>query len=119
MLAVPYGYVIQNAIVLLLISLLVFIVALIGTFSFSWYLNYLKRENSIALYRIAYLDALSGLYNRDGFVLRTTELLDNTNLRYAVVNVDLENFKAINELFGYDTGTELLKAMGKIIGRCV
>lgn len=119
MLAVPYGYVIQNAIVLLLISLLVFIVALIGTLSFSWYLNYLKRENSIALYRIAYLDALSGLYNRDGFVLRTTELLDNTNLRYAVVNVDLENFKAINELFGYDTGTELLKAMGKIIGNSV
>lgn len=119
MLAVPYSHVIRNAIVLLFISLLVFMAAFIGTLAFSWYLSYLKRENSIALYRIAYMDSLTGLYNRDGFILHSTRILDNLSGRYAIVYIDLENFRSINELFGYDTGSELLVSIGKVINESI
>ena len=115
MLAVPYSYVVSNAVSVLFISLVVLIVALIGTIAFVRYLNHLKQANREELNRHIYFDALTGLYSKNGFNLKFAETLENDRQRYAVVLLDIDNFRTINELFSYEVGTNILKHIGKIL----
>jgi diguanylate cyclase (GGDEF)-like protein len=80
----------------------------------------LKEREAHAL-MLADRDGLTGLYNRR----RMTELLDQTILeasredyRFAVVFIDLDGFKRINDRFGHTLGDELLTTVaGRIATR--
>lgn len=115
MLAIPYTYVVANAASVLLISLVVLVAALIGVIAFVKYLNYIKQSNQKELYKQVYFDDLTELYSKNGFTLKAAEILENDRLRYAVLFLDIDNFRTINELFGYDVGTDILKHIGVII----
>ncbi len=115
MLAIPYNYIVKNAVSALYVSLLVLIVALVGAVAFVKYLNHVKTSNREEVYKYMYFDSLTGLYSKNGFVLKAPEFLQNPLKKYAVVLVDIDNFRMINELFGYDTGSNILKHMGDLI----
>lgn len=116
LLAVPYTYVVRNALNVLGVSLLIVLLVIVGAGAVVRYLDALKKENRRAVYRLAYVDEQSGLYNKEGFMLGARTMLENNpDRRYAVVFFDIDNFRAINSLFGYSAGSEILKTVGKVI----
>jgi len=56
-------------------------------------------------------DMVTGGYNRNGFVREAEMILECAvdPTEYAILCLDIKNFKAINEIFGRDGGDELLR----------
>lgn len=63
-------------------------------------------------------DALTGLINRYEFERRLQYLLQNsrkTHARHALLYMDLDHFKVINDTCGHDAGDELLRQLGRML----
>lgn len=61
-------------------------------------------------------DAMTGIWNRDVFCRKTQRMLrKNKDVPYSLVCLDIDNFKAINELFGTDTGDVVLCSTAKAV----
>ncbi len=55
-------------------------------------------------------DSLTGLYNQRGFIEKTDELLESEKKgEYLIIEIDVNQFKVINELFGIEEGNRLLE----------
>ena len=69
---------------------------------------------------LAYHDRLTGLPNRVNLLDSLTERLvdGKSHQRLALVLVDLDDFKNINETLGHPTGDEVLFAVGERLSRC-
>lgn len=67
--------------------------------------------------QLAYLDGLTGIFNRRFFELRILEEIERAN-RYdhplAVIMVDIDHFKRLNDEFGHMLGDEALRQVSKI-----
>lgn len=67
---------------------------------------------------LAHFDPLTGLPNRKLLVDRIQQIISNCR-RYqrkmAVLFIDLDNFKSVNDGFGHDVGDNLLKQIARII----
>lgn len=64
--------------------------------------------------RLAYTDALTGLYNRTAFFKFANEILTDNRVglkNHAVIFIDLDGFKSINDTLGHDYGDLLLQAV--------
>lgn len=64
--------------------------------------------------KLAYTDALTGLYNRMAFFKYATEILSDNHgglKNHAVIFIDLDGFKSINDTLGHDFGDMLLQAV--------
>ena len=62
---------------------------------------------------LARVDALTGLVNRAGFELRVAEAMERcrgTGALMALMYLDIDRFKQINDRFGHDVGDALLRA---------
>ncbi|GIW05477.1 MAG: hypothetical protein KatS3mg060_0282 [Dehalococcoidia bacterium] len=67
----------------------------------------------------AFHDALTGLVNRRMFVDRLGQALDSDQAeRQAVLFVDLDGFKQVNDTLGHHAGDELLKAVARRLVGC-
>ena len=75
--------------------------------------NQIELENNYKhIETLAYTDALTGLYNRLAFYKFSEELLKTSSQnRHAVIFIDLDGFKAINDTLGHDYGDLLLQAV--------
>src|ERR1700681_142167 len=66
--------------------------------------------------RLAYYDVVTGLPNRAHFqeqLSRALKAAQEQSTKLAVINIDLDNFKRINDTLGHGVGDELLKLMGE------
>ena len=73
------------------------------------------RESSQAINAIEY-DSLTGLYTRQAFMhFAEYELRNNPDRRYDLIISDIDNFKAINDAYGRDTGDNILKSIAELI----
>lgn len=65
---------------------------------------------------IAYTDSLTGLYNRHSITNKISDYIKISNKRSqcAVIFLDLDNFKNVNDVFGHDKGDELLQSISEI-----
>lgn len=63
------------------------------------------------------LDALTGLYNRGGFLVRYREFLDNLdeNASISVVLSDLDGLKPINDTYGHDEGDNAISTAAAVL----
>ncbi len=64
--------------------------------------------------RLAYFDTLTGLPNREQFRHRLAhclEIAEREKRRFALLCIDLDNFKRINDTLGHGVGDELLRSM--------
>ncbi len=68
-----------------------------------------------SLEKTAYYDPLTNLPNLAKLKKNMTEVLNkNKDEKYSVVKIDIENFKAINELFGFEIGNRVLQSFKPI-----
>jgi diguanylate cyclase (GGDEF)-like protein len=73
----------------------------------------------LQIHRLAGQDELSGLPNRRTFDLRLDQelaQLGRTNGKLAVLLVDLDRFKAINDTYGHNAGDELIQQVAARLG---
>ncbi len=61
-------------------------------------------------------DYLTGLYNRQALTNIYKEL--NKNTPFHVMFMDIDNFKAVNDVYGHNTGDSLLKSVALILRKC-
>jgi diguanylate cyclase (GGDEF)-like protein/PAS domain S-box-containing protein len=79
-------------------------------------------DHNKKLREIAYYDNLTGLLNRQPFmdILEKNILRSKRNgTKLAVLFLDLEEFKNVNDVYGHDVGDEVLKFTGKVIKKHV
>lgn len=74
-----------------------------------------RREEQIA--RLAARDPLTALYNRRALEMRAPSLLNEVSQARpgALLLIDIDNFKLINDLYGHTAGDRLLVALSEMI----
>ena len=81
-----------------------------------------ERKNAEAkIYNLAYYDELTELPNRELFsqsLERTIRIAERDNQKFAVLFVDLDRFKRINDTLGHSIGDELLKDVANRLAKC-
>src|SRR5690606_4061376 len=82
----------------------------------------LRKSSEEAVRKLAFFDPLTGLPNRRLLMERLEHALANCarlGEHGALLFVDLDNFKTVNDTAGHDQGDLLLQAVAAILGRCV
>lgn len=68
------------------------------------------------LRRLALYDELTGLHNKDAFVYNSASRIRQADAgAYALIAVDVDRFRVVNELFGFESGNRLLCHIGRIL----
>jgi diguanylate cyclase (GGDEF)-like protein len=84
--------------------------SLLATISTSFILLAMAKERAELRHkRAAGIDALTGLANRRSFFQEAANLLRASNGPVALLMIDLDHFKAINDRFGHAVGDKVLK----------
>jgi len=83
-----------------------------------------RRKKDEDLRYVAYHDALTGLPNRKAFYDHLDDLLRhsgrrNSDLTWALMFLDLDKFKQVNDALGHDTGDKLLKSVAARLKGCL
>lgn len=81
-----------------------------------------RKHNEAVLRKMATTDPMSKMPNRSLFSERLAEAVDRADrgeVKIAVIFVDLDNFKNINDAMGHLTGNQVIIAAGKRLMTCV
>lgn len=82
----------------------------------------ITERNQVRLHRLAYFDSLTGLPNRALFIERLREAMERAERDerlVALMLLDLDRFKAINDTFGHFIGDRLLGEVAARLATCV
>lgn len=72
------------------------------------------------LKKLAYVDELTGGRNLSKFKLDAAEILiRNRDRKYAMVSVDVDKFKYINDVFGYQEGNRVIRFIAEQLEKCL
>ncbi len=72
------------------------------------------RQNLANVSHIAFVDELTGARNLNKFKLDAQELLNsNKGTSYLIIKLDIENFKLVNEIHGFEQGDLIIVNMAK------
>ncbi len=96
-------------------SMLYFILLLVLIFlCFLLYALLSRRKHIGQVEQAAYYDKLTGLPNMLKLKLEIANALkSNPNLHYVIAKFDFENFKVINEMFDFEVGNQVLRAVAE------
>lgn len=82
----------------------------------------IRKNKEAIVKRYAYQDDLTGLPNRRSFMNTINKLVKHTeqnNRNFAIMFIDLDGFKQLNDLFGHEAGNAFLKQFSKHLIGCV
>lgn len=77
-----------------------------------------REEAEVRLFTLAQSDALTGLANRSSFhstLARTVAECARSGSGFALVIMDVDHFKLINDALGHDAGDQALSRIGKLL----
>ncbi|QGU94805.1 EAL domain-containing protein [Clostridium bovifaecis] len=76
-----------------------------------------QKETQEKLYKMAYYDMVTGLPNRRFLLENLEKYIENkpSSEEFAILFLDLDKFKDVNDTFGHDAGDLLLKDTGEIL----
>lgn len=80
-----------------------------------------RKSAEAKIYNLAYYDELTDLPNRELFsksLERTIGIAERDNEKFAVLFVDLDRFKRINDTLGHSIGDKLLKDVANRLAKC-
>jgi diguanylate cyclase (GGDEF)-like protein/PAS domain S-box-containing protein len=80
------------------------------------------RQTEVALQHLATHDSLTGLPNRFLLTDRMNQLLARAGRQktsFAVLFMDIDNFKGINDAYGHETGDQMLREVADRLQSCV
>ena len=80
------------------------------------------RDAELRMWKMAHFDTITHLCNRDMFVGRLKDALDvakKASVRLAILFIDLDGFKNINDALGHRIGDEVLKSVAGRLVECV
>lgn len=80
------------------------------------------RQAEARIHRLAYFDSLTGLPNRESFkesVKHALELAKRHDRQGALLFLDLDNFKRVNDTLGHNIGDLLLKEIAALLQQAV
>ncbi|HGT9378377.1 TPA: EAL domain-containing protein [Clostridioides difficile] len=99
-----------NRAVYAVLSIVLIFVAII------FYIIYIKKSNEKEILSLAYEDKVTYIGNQNKFYRECSKyLLDKLSLNYIIVYFDINNFKMINDTFGYEFGDNLLITIAKAL----
>ncbi len=81
-----------------------------------------RKKDEADIHKLAFYDALTGLPNRRSLQERLDSALHSARITKqlgAVLFIDLDNFKNLNDTKGHDLGDQLLVEVAKRLSRCV
>lgn len=81
-----------------------------------------RKRAEEALENLAYQDTLTGLANRAYFIGKLKLAIDQAaelHKSVALIFIDLDNFKVINDSLGHKTGDEVLRVVSRRISSCL
>lgn len=78
-----------------------------------------RKQLESKLRNMAHTDPLTGLANRNAFSEEFGKDSATGPLVFAVIAVDLDGFKKVNDQLGHRAGDDVLKAAGERIARCI
>ncbi|MCX7714937.1 MAG: diguanylate cyclase [Clostridia bacterium] len=82
-----------------------------------------RKNRELSLKKKATTDSLTTLYNRAAFISKTQEITENRIIESgAMIFVDIDDFKNINDSYGHDVGDDVLRFIGisikEAVGNC-
>lgn len=83
---------------------------------FSDITKYIKQNEELAY--MAYYDTLTGLYNRNYFVVKLNEMVTKAEKQHSIVSllfIDIDDFRKVNDGMGLLDGDEVVQSFGLIL----
>jgi len=81
-----------------------------------------RKQLEVQLHKLSYHDELTGLLNRRMFMNILDDRIneaEKSNLQFAILFIDLDRFKSVNDTYGHDYGDRLLVLVSKRMHECL
>lgn len=106
-----------NTVYLVVGVIIVFLLLAVYVIYYSYHVQKQARlaiEDSRKMY---YEDSITGFPSWQVFVDNYNNRMKDTSANYALLSLDIDKFKAVNDALGFDGGNEILRRTAEIIGR--
>ncbi len=113
--AVPAKYVEEQATQVAKLSLVLFGVVFFVFYLLFFFLMRVREESNRQLFTTAFVDPLTGVDNFNRMCEQFPTVLAGLNRQAALVIFDINKFKVINDLHGYERGNEVLKRVAQVL----
>lgn len=113
--AVPAKYVEAQATQVAKLSLVLFGVVFLVFYFLLFFIMRVREDSNRQLFTTAFVDPLTGADNFNRMCEQFPDKLAGLNRQAALVLFDINKFKVINDLHGYERGNEVLKRVAQVL----
>ncbi len=101
----------QNALGIINSMLYLFVFSIAGMIAYSIHLSIADFKRIVIIEKLAFYDQLTNVRNLNKFKVDASKLIKNfaRTYRLAIIRLDLDKFRTINDMYGFEEGNKVLK----------